>query len=346
MSISMQTGFLFLFKRLIKATSLRTMLVGVGLLAALPLSAQQLVLYSGRSKALVDPILEAFEAETGIRVLARFGGTPQLAIALQEEGRRSRADLFWAQDAGALGSISDLLQELPDELTASLDPALRNENGTWVGTSGRARVVAYSSARVEAEQLPKTLQGLANSQWQGRVGWAPANGSFQSFITAMRLLDGEEATREWLIQMRDNNTQAYPNNSSLLQAIAAGEIDLAITNHYYLYRFQERDPDFPVAQQFFDAGSTGNLVNYAGIGLLKTSRNSESAKQFIRFLLDRQAQQYFTGQVFEYSIRDDVDPLPGMASPAELQEIRPEISLDRLEDLQGTIQLLRAVNLL
>ncbi|MCC5833393.1 MAG: iron ABC transporter substrate-binding protein [Opitutales bacterium] len=339
----MKLGFLLLFKTI---GSIRLLLAGAGLLVALPLSAQELVLYSGRSKALVDPIIEAFEAETGIRVLARFGGTPQLAIALQEEGRRSRADLFWAQDAGALGSISGLLQQLPFELTDPLDPALRNENGNWVATSGRARVLTYSSTRVDAEALPDSLQGLTDRQWRGRVGWAPSNGSFQSFITAMRQLEGEAATREWLSAMRANNTQAYPNNSSLLQAIAAGEIDMAITNHYYLYRFQERDPNFPVAQQFFTADSTGNLVNYAGIGLLATSRNSEEAKRFIRFLLDRQAQQYFSEKVFEYPVRDDIDPLPGMATPAELQAIRPEISLDSLEDLQGTIRLLREVNLL
>lgn len=325
---------------------LRLALASSLVVLTLPVSAQELVLYSGRSKALVEPLIERFEEETGIQVRARFGGTSQLSIALQEEGARSRADLFWAQDAGALGSVGEWLRPLPNSAFAGIPSRGPRTGADWVATSGRARVLAFSPSRVDTEDIPDTLAGLHEAKWRGRVGWAPTNGSFQAFVTAMRQLVGEQATRSWLEQMRNNDAQAYPNNSSLLQAIAAGEIDLAITNHYYLYRFKERDPEFPVAQTFFADGSPGNLVNYAGLGMLATSRNTEPAAAFVRFILSPEAQAYFTEEVFEYPVRDDIDPLPGMADFESLQDISPAIDLDVLEDLDGTIRLLREVNLL
>jgi len=315
-------------------------------LLALPLSAEQLFLYSGRSKALVEPIIQAFERETGIRVHARFGGTSQLAIALQEEGRRSRADLFWAQDAGVLGSVRTLFASLPVELTGDLVADAVHTERRWVGTSGRARVFVYAPGRVASGDLPEALEDLADSVWQERVGWAPANSSFQTFVTALRHLEGERATKAWLASMRANGAQTYPNNSALLQAVAAGEIDLALTNHYYLYRALERNPDFPVAQAFFAEGSPGNLVNYAAVGVLETSRNRAAAERFVAFLLSPKAQGYFVENVFEYPVRDVVEHLPSAIDQTEIQRVRPQVDSNALDDLSGTISLLREVGLL
>ena len=294
----------------------------------------------------MEPLLEKFEEKTGITVQTRFGGTPQLALALHQEGARSQADLFWAQDAGALGNVSDLLQKLPEDLVNQVDDSIRHPEGLWIATSGRARVLAYSSVRVEEAELPKTLDGLTDPQWKSRIGWAPTNGSFQSFVTAMRLTVGEEKTQAWLTAVKSNDAKAYSNNSSLLQGLAAGEIDVALTNHYYLYRMLERDKNFPVKQTFFEADSPGNLVNFAGIGLLQTSKNSEAAKQLIAFLLSETGQKYFTDTVFEYPVKSDVEGYADMIRFSELQELSPDISLDQLEDLSGTIKLLREVDLL
>lgn len=310
--------------------------------------APEFTLYSGRGESLVAPLIEEFERETGIRVRVRYGGTAELAVLLQEEGERSPADLFWGQDAGALGALSrqGYLAELPRDILTQLPEIYRAQRGTWVATSGRSRVLAYSPQRVSSDELPAGVLDLSDARYAGRVGWAPTNGSFQAFVTAMRVSLGEDETRAWLVAMRDNNVQAYRNNTALIEAIGAGEIDFALTNNYYLNRFLVNDPGFPGAQTTLESGDIGNLVNVAGIGLLRSSRNSDPALSFVQFLLDRTAQEYFTNEINEYPVREDVQPNPTLVSFEELLEISPVIDLDLLEDLDGTLLLLQETNLL
>lgn len=303
----------------------------------------QLTVYSGRSKALVEPLIEKFEAETGIRVRVRYGGTTQLAVALMEEGRRTPADLFWAQDAGALGAVhqSGLLAPLPDDIMDSLPEIFRNSDGTWVATSGRARVLAYNT---ESEHLPTSLFDLTKPEFRGRTGWAPANASFQSFVTAMRSIEGEERTRQWLIDMRRNGVVAYNNNSSIIQALEAEEIEFGLTNHYYLERVRNIRPNTPVQQKFFESGNPGNLVNVAGLGVLNTSSNKSAALQFVKFMLTEDSQRYFLNQVFEYPVITGLGEQDEKLN--EILEVSPDIDLDLLRDLEETLKLLRETGLL
>ncbi len=310
--------------------------------------AQSLTIYSGRSKALVDPIVNDFQRQTGIRVNVRYGGSTQLAVALLEEGRRSPADLFWAQDAGALGAVTqgEMLQELPESILELVPEQFRSENKTWVATSGRARVLAYSTVRSSEDEIPSNINGLTDPKFRNRVGWAPSNASFQAFLTGFRLLHGDDATRDWLRAMRENDAQNYVNNNALIQAIAAGEIDFALTNHYYLFRYTESNPNYPVAQTFFENGDPGNLNNVSGAGILKTSRNAEAAQQFISFMLEQHAQRFFTENIFEYPATEVEGELPGGVTFQEMLEISPQVDLDALADLEQTIRLLREVGLL
>jgi iron(III) transport system substrate-binding protein len=311
-------------------------------------AAQTLTLYSGRGEALVDPIIRQFERDTGIRVNVRYGGTAELAVLIQEEGAASPADLFWGQDGGALGALSNagLFANLPLELTAELPAIYTNSQGDWVATSGRARVLAYSPERVSDDELPQSVFDLTDARYRSRVGWAPTNASFQAFVTAMRVTHGEARAREWLLDMAANDAQVYRNNTALIEAIAAGEIDFAITNNYYLLRYLANDPDYPVAQTFFAAGDIGNMVNVAGVGILATSPNYELALQFVEFLLSNQAQQYFTGVVYEYPVTQGVIQNPRLVEFDALMAISPEIDLDTIADLEGTLELLREVGLL
>ena len=318
-------------------------------LAAVALQAQPLTIYSGRSNALVDPLVRKFQEETGIEAVVRYGGSAQLALALRQEGARTRADLFWAQDSGALSAVvrNGLFAELPEALLDGLDNAYRNSSGTWLGTSARARVLAYAPDRVDEADLPEGLEALAAERWRGRVGWAPTNGSFQAFVTALRSLRGEEATADWLRDMKDNRAQSYPNNSSLVQALAAGEIDLALTNHYYLLRFKQRDPRFPVAQTAFAAGDPGNLLIVSGIGILESSERNADARRFIEFLLSETAQQYFVEETFEIPVRPVGTGGVDHEWNAEAAAARgPEVGRDALEDLEGTLRILRRLDLL
>ncbi|MEX0773720.1 MAG: iron ABC transporter substrate-binding protein [Balneolales bacterium] len=311
----------------------------------LVLPAQSLTIYSGRSKALVEPLIQRFEDETGITVRVRYGGTTQLAMALLEEGDRSPADLFWAQDAGALGAVNaeNLFEDLPQSTLETLPPQYRGQDGKWIATSGRARVLAYSTSRVDKAQLPKSVFDLDAPQWEDRIGWAPGNGSFQSFLTAMRKINGDAQTLEWLQEIKNSGVENYSNNTSIVQAIAAGEIDMGLVNHYYLYRFLENDPDFPVDQIFFEAGDVGNLVNVSGIGLLNSAANKDTAIQFIDFLLSTPSQEYFTEEVYEYPVIPDLRGSLRHENPAGLS---PDVDLEELGDLDGTLDMLREAGLL
>lgn len=307
-----------------------------------------LVLYSGRSKSLVDPIIRQFTRETGVRVEVRYGNTAQLAVALTEEGERTPADVFWAQDAGALGAAvkRGLLAKLPDSILDSVPPAYENPEGLWVATSGRARTLAYSPQRVAEGDLPGSVFDLVGEKYRGRVGWAPTNASFQSFVTALRNAHGDEKAKQWLRAMKANGAKTYSNNTSIIQAIAAGEIDLGLPNHYYLLRFKTSDSKYPVEQTRFDPGDIGNMINVAGVGILKTSDQRPAAAEFIEYLLSPQAQQYFASHTFEYPVTDDVIPSDRLADPEALQTNAPRVDLDALDDLQGTLDLLREVGLL
>ena len=326
--------------------------LGVGLyvsfLGQRTLAEGQLVIYSGRSESLVRPMVEQFREQYGVDVQVRYGGTAQLSIALHEEGRRSPADLFWAQDRGALAAMesSGMLAALPEQMQAMRPEGLQPHPANWIATSGRARVLAYSPERVEEGALPTSVFDLTEPEWRGRVGWAPTNASFQSFVTAMRTQYGDAVTRQWLSDMHENQARSYGSNVPILHGIASGEIDLGLNNHYYLLRLKETDADFPVAQTTFDEGDIGNMVNVAGVGILASSERQETALQFIAFLMSPETQQFFASEIKEYPVVD------GVVAPSELLDMdrllayAPTLRMDEQDDLQGTLALMTEVGVL
>lgn len=311
-------------------------------------SSDTLTLYSGRGESMVRPMVEQFREQSGIAVEVRYGGTSQLAVLLQEEGEQTPADLFWGQDAGAMGSLgkAGLLSPLPEDVYQDLPPIYTSETGQWVAASGRARVFVYSPSRTREEALPESVFELTEERFRGRVGWAPTNGSFQSFVTAMRIQHGDDRTLDWLKAMKANDTQVFPNNSTQIQGVADAQIDFGLVNNYYLPRAVENDSDFPVEQAFFRPGDIGNMVNVAGVGIIAGTEMKPQAEAFIRFLLSPQAQQYFTSNVYEYPVIGSVEQNPELESFERLLEVAPTINLDDLDDLEGTLGLMRQAGLL
>jgi iron(III) transport system substrate-binding protein len=196
------------------------------------------------------------------------------------------------------------------------------------------------------EELPQSIFDLTQPMWKDKVGWAPTNGSFQAFVTAMRVQIGEERTEEWLRGMKANGAKKYAKNTPIVEALAAGEIDLGLPNHYYLLRFKKADSDYPVAQTFFKASDPGNLVNIAGIGLLKSTEDKEIALKFVEFLLSAKAQQYFTSDVFEYPVIEGVTQNPNLVPLSELIQVAPTFNLNDMDDLEGTVKLLQEAEVL
>lgn len=324
-------------------------LLTVALLAASACSGgddeNSLVVYSGRSESLVGAVIQQFENASGVKVSVKYGSTSEIAATLQEEGKGSPADIFFAQDPGGLGAVAGMLSSLPEELTGAVPDWARSPDGKWVGVSGRARTVVYNTDELTEADLPDSIEGFTDPQWKDRIGWAPSNGSFQTMVTAMRVMWGEDRTRDWLEGIEANRPRVYPKNTPIVAATEAGEVDVGFVNHYYLHRFiQEEGEDFSARNYFTKEGGPGSLVMVAGAGILETSGNRENAEKFVHFLLSLVAQQYFASQTFEYPLIDGVN-ISRLLEPLE-ETNSPAIDPADLDDLKGTQKLLRDVGII
>lgn len=312
-----------------------------------PFLSGDLTIYSGRGESLVGPLIDQFEQESGLNVELRYGDTAEMAATILEEGENSPADIYYGQDAGALGALARAgrLSPLPQDALNLVEPRFRSPEGQWVGTSGRARVVIYNSTKLTETDLPDDIFGFCDAKWQGRLGWAPTNGSFQAFITAMRVIEGEERAREWLSCIQANQPVVFPGNAPIVEAVGAGEIEAGFVNHYYLFGFLKDDPNYPARNYHFRAGDTGAMVNVAGVGIVSTTDNQEAAEAFVRFLLRESSQQYFNTQTNEYPLAAPKLELNPLLVP--LSQIQtPDVDLTNLEDLDGTLQLLQELGIL
>lgn len=307
-----------------------------------------ITVYSGRSEAQVQPLLKQFTAETGLKVSVRYGASAELAAQIAEEGASSRADLFWSQDAGALGAVGrqGLLAPAPAEAAAVVDPRFKAEDGTWVGITGRARVVVYNSAKVPASELPASVFTLTDPKWKGRIAIAPTNASFQAFVTAMRIQAGDARTREWLQGLKANEPKVYENNALIVRAVNDGQVDVGLANHYYLFQLgAEIGMDKLVARNHFTSGGDpGALINVAGVAILRSSDAQAAAGRLVQFLLSPPAQRQFAEENFEYPLLPGVPAAPALTPLDQIQS--PNIDLSQLDRLEESLTLLRQVGLL
>ncbi|MFD5159258.1 iron ABC transporter substrate-binding protein [Streptomyces hawaiiensis] len=306
-----------------------------------------LVIYSGRNEKLVKPILDKLEKAVGAKVEVRYGDSAELAAQILEEGDRTKAGLFFSQDAGALGALSKegMLAKLPQSSLDEVDEPYRGGAGDWVGLSGRVRVIAYNPDKVAEDKVPDRVLDVMKPEWKGKVGFAPTNASFQAFVTGMRVLEGDDATREWLKGLKANG-KVYSNNLATLDAVESGEVSLGLVNHYYWYeRVAEKGEDKVGAKlNFLPGGDPGALINVAGVGILKDGGQAGTAQKAVDYLLSKEAQTYFADTTKEYplaaGVTSDVEGLPPFDSLES-----PDIDLGKLESLQETLAMLQDVGL-
>ena len=330
--------------------------LGIGLATLLALAAPALLaacgggdaltVYSGRSESLIGPIFERFEQDTGIQLAVRYAGTGELTATLLEEGANSPADLFVAQDPASLVQIADLLDPLPDDLTAGVPPWAVDGQRRWVGISARQRVVAYNSDAVNPANLPATAMGYTAAEWGGgRLGWAPTNGSFQAMVAVMIEVWGESATRTWLEGIRANQPMAYSGNTALVAAIRNGEVDAGFTNHYYALRLaSESGGDFAARNHHLDPGDPGGALLLSGAGVLASSDSKAAAQRLAQYLLGADAQTHLATQVFEIPLNPSVAPPSSTPRAADLA--RSPINFSDLRRLERVQELLRETGIL
>ncbi|MER7003803.1 iron ABC transporter substrate-binding protein [Dactylosporangium sp. NPDC000555] len=310
---------------------------------------KKITVYSGRSETLVKPLLEKFQRQSGITVQVRYGTSAQMAAQLAEEGGRSPADVFFSQDAGALGAVAKggNLAALPAEVLSKVPEVYRSRSELWVGVTGRSRVLVYNTDLVPAAELPKSVFELTGPAWKGKIGVAPTNGSFQAFVTALRVQHGDAKAKELLTQLKANEPETRDGNVQIVADVNAGKLAAGLVNHYYVYEVakeQGTTPDKLKAQlHFFPDGDVGALVNVAGVGVLKRSATDPDTRAFVDYLLGTEGQTYFAEQTFEYPL------VAGVSAPAGLPALgtlpAPRIDLNDLDTLDATIALIKAVGL-
>ncbi|MGN9809754.1 iron ABC transporter substrate-binding protein [Micromonospora sp. BQ11] len=303
-----------------------------------------ITVYSGRNEQLVKPLLEKFTQQTGIKVQTRYATTAQLAAQLVEEGDRSPADAFFAQDAGALGTVAKkgMLATLPAETTGKVAETYRARNGAWVGLSARSRVLVYNADQVPAADLPASVFELTDPKWKGKVAVAPTNASFQAFVTAIRVQHGDQKAKDFLAGLKANEPQVRDSNVKIVEDVNGGSVPVGLVNHYYLGEVAKEQGTTPESLKaklhFFPGGDTGALVNVAGVGVLKGSAEDADAKAFVDFMLGAEAQKYFAEETSEYPV---VTGVPGPAFVPPLADLKvPAIDLNDLDTLDATVKMI------
>lgn len=313
--------------------------------AASPMASGTLTMYSGRNEALVGGLVEQISAATGVTLDVRYGNTAELAAQILEEGENSPAGLFLSQDAGALGALAKAgrLAPLPQDILDQVDDVFQDADGEWIGISGRARVIVFQPDLVDESELPESILDLPGSGI-GPIGIAPTNASFQTFVTALRLTEGEEGARAWLEELLASDHIIFDGNGPIVDAVANGEAAVGLVNHYYLYEKMEETPDISAKNHYFTNGDIGGLINIAGVGMLANSGQEPQAEAVIRFFLSEQAQTYFAEETSEYPLASGVSPSADLP-PLDEYDV-PDVNLNDLDDLEGTLMMLTELGLI
>jgi iron(III) transport system substrate-binding protein len=306
-------------------------------MAELPALSGELTVYSGRSEFLVGRLTNYIEnLYDDFTLNVRYNTSTEHVNSIINEGDGTPADVFYSVNSGALGALASegRTQTMPDSVLEPVRSEFHTED--WVGTSGRARTVPYNTDTFSASDLPEDI--MEYSEFDADMGWAPTYGSCQAFVTAMRLLEGEEATREWVEGVVDSGIQTFPNEFAACQAVASGEIDLAFTNHYYIQRVLDSQDDASIATAF-TSGDAGSVFNVAGAAIVDAADDTDTAANFVRHLLAAEAQEYFAVETFEYPLIPGVEPVGDLPTIDELDV--PDIDLTELSDLEPTVDLMR-----
>jgi len=307
---------------------------------------EELVIYSGRKDKLIQPVLDAFTKETGIKATLRAGGASELANAIMEEKSNPQADVFIANDAGTLEKLrlDGLLATYASEAANNVPADLKSEDNSWVGVSARNRVIMYNTNLVKANELPKSVFELTDPKWKGQVAMAKgSNESVVGHITAIRKIKGEKAAEDFLKGLLANQVKVLKGHTEVRNAVGKGEFKLGLVNHYY-YHLQKQEGS-PVGVIYPDQGADqmGTVVNVAGAGIIKGAKNGEAARKFMDFLLKPETQKIFAEVNFEIPVLSEV---PVKDAKAFNEFRRADIKLDVLgKELDNTMNLLEKVGM-
>ncbi|EWH05654.1 ABC transporter substrate-binding protein [Pseudoalteromonas lipolytica SCSIO 04301] len=307
----------------------------------LPALEGDLTLYLGRGEGgLYENVLKSIEKKNpNLNLSIRRGPTAALGNMIVAEAKAGvkRADLFWAVDSGAIGLITDagLAKPLPGDLESQLHPQFRYPG--WAPVTGRIRTLPYNTKRLTKEQIPDSIMAIADSDLS--IGWAPAYASFQSFVTAMRILEGDDKTAKWLKKVQ-KRSKTYAGELGVVMAVERGEVDIGFANHYYTLRLKSGKPDANLDLAFTNQDA-GCLVNASGVLSLTDNPN---AMNFMRYLLSAEVQSYLAREAYEIPLIQGIEQPSGLPALSAISP--PKVDLTQLADLRPTLDLMRSSGVL
>ena len=265
-----------------------------------------IVVYNAQHENLVKSWVDGFTKETGIKVTLRNGDDSELGNQLVQEGSASPADVFLTENSPSMVLVDNAKLFAPlDAATLKQVPAeFRPAHGRWIGIAARSTVFVYNPTKLSEQQLPKSLMDLAKPEWKGRWAASPSGADFQSIVSAMLALKGEQATLDWLKAMKANFV-AYKGNSTVMKAVNAGQIDGGVIYHYYRFVDQSKTGENSKNTQlyYFKHQDPGAFVSLSGGGVLASSKHKEQAQAFIKWITGKEGQEQLrTNNAFEYAV--------------------------------------------
>ena len=279
--------------------------------------AEELVVYSGRKAKFVKPLIEKFTEQTGIPVKLKSGKSTNLLSILSLEGSKTEADLYIGNDVGNLqrGSDFGLFREIPQSILRTIPKEHRSPYNDWLGLSGRLRVLVVNTKSQYVNELD-SIYDLANPALKGKIGITHGgNESFIGGVTSYMHLVGKEKNRDWLNAIKTNaDGKQFKKHSKIVQAVAKGEKDVGLVNHYYALRHMKKHPEDPIQLVIPDQqnGQIGIAWNMAGIGISRYTKNSEAAEKLVAFLISEEGQKVFAEVNQEYPTRRGVPLAKGV----------------------------------
>jgi len=257
---------------------------------------------------------------------------------------QAKADVFWSIDSASLGYVTkkNAYEPLSDEAVGSVPSSFTGANNAWTSVAGRARSIPYNTNKLNESDIPNKVRDIPGSPLDGSMGWAPTYGAFKSFVTAMRLIRGDQATKDWLESMKDG-TERFPNESIISMNVADGALDAGFANHYYAIRVKNRRENAPIDLAFTE-GDAGGLVDVSGLLKVKGTKKGTLVDNFIRHLHSKEAQEFFATKSYSYPMIPEVKPVGGLPTIDELNP--PDIDLAKLSNVEATLDLMREANVL
>jgi len=282
------------------------------------ISASELVVYSARNEQLIKPLFDAYTKETGTTVKFITDKEGALLQRLKAEGANTPADLLITVDAGNLWEAAreGLLKPVQSKiLNANIPANLRDPGNQWFGLSVRARTVYYNTQKVKPADL-STYEALGDAKWKGRLCLRTSKKVYNQSLVAMLIAEQGEPKTEQIVKSWVGNlaTDPFPDDTKMLEAIAAGQCDVGIANTYYFGRLIEKKSNLPLATFWPNQQSSGVHINVSGAGVVKHAKHEKKAVALLEWLSSDKAQNLFADVNMEYPVNPGVKSDPVVAA--------------------------------